>query len=437
MNKLLITTALALAATNAVAQDFAPTRSITAFTQIEDEYYGDPFTINDLQTLETTLPGSWDESVEADTMFAGSETYADAGQWSWVDPLGGDFEAEGLAAGGLYNQYNGEMRAESLMQADFIVETSGSVSLYYDLWFGNSFGGLTGQARPGQSLAEMRIEDSLGTTLFAVSSSLEGGSLSGSVNVPLGPGQYRFTARAEITDETFFETVVGSMTVANFYVEGSISGGTPAPPDPPTPDTTPPAVPSGLTAGSGNGFVGLNWADNSESDLDGYLVYRSLASGGPYSAITGSPIGSSAFTDNAVSNGTTYYYVVTAVDLTGNESAQSSQVSATPTAPPPVMHVASITTSIIGPKKKRQGVATVQIMNDGGAAVSGALVSGTFSGDFTGSFSGTTDGAGQVTLVSGKRNIRRPDFTFCVDNVTHGSQVYDAGQNVETCESYP
>lgn len=329
-NKMHIALALALFPAVAAAQEFSPSRSITAFTEIADEYYGKPFSVTDLDELDTTLPGYWDEDVEAEVTFAGSVTYADAGQWSWVDPLGSDFEAEGLAAGGLYNQYNGEMRSESLFQADFIVQTSGSVDLSFDMWFGNSFGGLTSHDRPGQSIAEMRIETSTGTVIYSESSTFEDGDLSDSVHVPLGPGQYRLVARAEIVDSTFYETVIGSMTVASFYVEGSINGATPI-------DTTPPAAPTGLAAVAGDGTVDLDWADNGEGDLAGYHVYRSLASGGPYSALTGSPLATSAFSDTSVSNGTTYHYVVTAVDTSGNESGDSGEASATPMAAGPTV----------------------------------------------------------------------------------------------------
>ena len=95
-------------------------------------------------------------------------------------------------------------------------------------------------------------------------------------------------------------------------------------------DTTPPAMPTGLVATAGDGTVDLDWADNGESDLDGYLVYRATSSGGPYAALTASPILDSVYTDTSVSNGTTYHYVVSAVDLSGNESATSAEVAATP-----------------------------------------------------------------------------------------------------------
>jgi fibronectin type 3 domain-containing protein len=95
-------------------------------------------------------------------------------------------------------------------------------------------------------------------------------------------------------------------------------------------DSTPPAAPSGVSATGGDTIVSLNWNDNNESDMNGYNAYRSTTSGGPYTKLNGSLLVSSAYTDNSVINGTTYYYVVTAVDTSLNESANSSQVSARP-----------------------------------------------------------------------------------------------------------
>jgi len=99
-------------------------------------------------------------------------------------------------------------------------------------------------------------------------------------------------------------------------------------------DTTPPAAPTGLAALAGDGEVALDWDDNGEVDLSGYRVWRSTTSGGPYSQVNGGTLLTSDWLDTGVTNGTTYFWVVTAVDAVGNESAASAQVSATPTAPP-------------------------------------------------------------------------------------------------------
>lgn len=87
----------------------------------------------------------------------------------------------------------------------------------------------------------------------------------------------------------------------------------------------PPATPTGLSATPGNNQVALTW--NVTSGATSYNVKRSTTSGSGYSTI-GSP-GGAAFTDTTAVNGTTYYYVVSAVNA-GGESGNSTQVSATP-----------------------------------------------------------------------------------------------------------
>jgi hypothetical protein len=96
------------------------------------------------------------------------------------------------------------------------------------------------------------------------------------------------------------------------------------------PDTTPPANPTGLTATAGDSQVSLNWNDNSEIDLAGYNVYRSTTQGGGYAKVNGSLLTSPNYADSNLTNGTPYYYVVTAVDLAGHESTSSSEASAIP-----------------------------------------------------------------------------------------------------------
>jgi exo-poly-alpha-galacturonosidase len=95
---------------------------------------------------------------------------------------------------------------------------------------------------------------------------------------------------------------------------------------------TPPAAPTGLSATAGNAKVLLDWNNNSEGDLAGYNIYRSTTSGSGYAKINTSLRTSSDYNDIGVTNGTTYYYVVTAVNTALSESGYSSQVSATPAA---------------------------------------------------------------------------------------------------------
>ncbi|MCA8972931.1 MAG: hypothetical protein KDC95_24315, partial [Planctomycetes bacterium] len=76
--------------------------------------------------------------------------------------------------------------------------------------------------------------------------------------------------------------------------------------------------------------VTLTWNDNLEPDLVGYNVYRSTTSTGPYAQLNVATVPTSMFDDMTVSNGVTYYYVVTAVNASAQESANSVEVSATP-----------------------------------------------------------------------------------------------------------
>jgi fibronectin type 3 domain-containing protein len=71
----------------------------------------------------------------------------------------------------------------------------------------------------------------------------------------------------------------------------------------------------------------LNWTDN-DSNIAGYNVYRSTQSGGGYSKINGTSVSTTTFTDSGVQSGTTYYYVVTAVNTGGTESGFSQEVQA-------------------------------------------------------------------------------------------------------------
>ncbi len=73
--------------------------------------------------------------------------------------------------------------------------------------------------------------------------------------------------------------------------------------------------------------VVLTW-NASTSTVAGYNVYRSAVSGSGYIKINSSLVAVLSYTDSTVQSGTTYFYVTTAVDSTGNESMYSNEVSA-------------------------------------------------------------------------------------------------------------
>src|SRR5271155_244182 len=97
----------------------------------------------------------------------------------------------------------------------------------------------------------------------------------------------------------------------------------------PVAPVNPPATPTGLQATGGNAQVSLSW--NASTGAASYDVKRATASGGPYNTAVASPTATN-YTDTTVTNGPTYYYVVSAVNTAG-QSANSAQASATPAAP--------------------------------------------------------------------------------------------------------
>jgi len=86
----------------------------------------------------------------------------------------------------------------------------------------------------------------------------------------------------------------------------------------------PPAPPTGLSATSGNNEVTLGWV--ASAGASSYHVKRATTSGGPYGTIA-SGITAASFTDTAATNGTRWFYVVSAVNTAG-QSANSTEASA-------------------------------------------------------------------------------------------------------------
>ncbi len=88
-----------------------------------------------------------------------------------------------------------------------------------------------------------------------------------------------------------------------------------------------PSAPTGLTVTT-PGQVRLDWVDNPEPDVAGYLVYRKTSSDSDYSLLA-QGLTESVYTDTDVTLNATYDYVITAEDYACNESDCSDPVSAT------------------------------------------------------------------------------------------------------------
>jgi cellulose 1,4-beta-cellobiosidase len=130
-----------------------------------------------------------------------------------------------------------------------------------------------------------------------------------------------------LTDGQTYYYVISAINQAG---EGAVSAHIAVVPTPPSP----PGAPGGLSAQVGGGdpqpFFGGGIAILSWSTVPNTVTYnvkRSRTSGGPYTALSSSIAPS--YTDLNISNGTTYYYVVSAVNSFG-ESTNSNEISATP-----------------------------------------------------------------------------------------------------------
>jgi fibronectin type 3 domain-containing protein len=127
----------------------------------------------------------------------------------------------------------------------------------------------------------------------------------------------RIVARLETMKATLLLTVLASVLFMSGCVPAkSTTGG-------PTPTPTPTPQPSAHS-------VDVMWDQSPSGNLQGYRVYRSQVSGGPYSPISGMlTTSTSQFADQTVVSGQKYFYVVTSVDVNGLESVASSEVSIT------------------------------------------------------------------------------------------------------------
>ena len=84
---------------------------------------------------------------------------------------------------------------------------------------------------------------------------------------------------------------------------------------------------SGMGVTATTHTVALSWAP-AVTGVTGFRTYVSMVSGGPYVEMGSVPSTTPAYTDSSVQSGQTYFYVVTAIDASNNDSLYSSEVAA-------------------------------------------------------------------------------------------------------------
>jgi len=173
--------------------------------------------------------------------------------------------------------------------------------------------GLSGTA--GNAQVSLTWNASSGATSYHVKRS----TTSGAETQIAAPTSTSYTDTG-LTNGTQYFYVVSAVNSGGESANSNESAATPSAP------ATPPPMPTGLQATSGNAQVSVSW--NASAGATSYNLKRSTVNGGPYSTAVASPTATN-YTDTTVTNGTTYYYVVSAVNSAG-ESANSAQASATP-----------------------------------------------------------------------------------------------------------
>lgn len=95
-------------------------------------------------------------------------------------------------------------------------------------------------------------------------------------------------------------------------------------------DSTPPATPTGVSSTSGFGSIWLEWNDNTEADFHHYEIYETASSGATPNSGTVATFSTTApaLTRTTLDNGATRYYFVRAVDISGNKSGWTAEVTA-------------------------------------------------------------------------------------------------------------
>lgn len=129
---------------------------------------------------------------------------------------------------------------------------------------------------------------------------------------------------SSVNNGTTYYYVVSALDATGEGIDSAQATATPAA------AVAPPAPPTNVAGTSGDSQATLTWT--ASAGATSYNVKRAAVSGGPYTQIAAPT--STTYNDTALTNGTAYYYVVSAINSLG-ESANSAEVSVIPSPPPP------------------------------------------------------------------------------------------------------
>lgn len=182
----------------------------------------------------------------------------------------------------------------------------------------SNYGTWVDVAAPGSSIYSTYLNNGYATLSGTSMATPHVAGMAGLLYSHLGSSTSAATIRARIEntcDPVGSFVVKGRVNVYRALTNGS--GG------------TAPGAPT-LAGTAGNAQATLSW--NAVSGATSYTLKRSNTSGGPYTNIA-SGLTTTNYVNTGLTNGTTYYYVVSAANSVGS-SPNSNQVTIVPTAPP-------------------------------------------------------------------------------------------------------
>jgi hypothetical protein len=240
--------------------------------------------------------------------------------------------APGVTAAGIYGAYDvGAISGVGL-------NVQGAASITVDeIRVGDTYGDVVGfvSTPPGvpTGLGATPGPNSVTLTWTAATGSPNSYNINRSTNSGSG---YATVGTTTAPTVTFTDSVLGGQTY--YYVVTAVNGGGESGLSleaSASPSLAAPAAPAGLSATPGNAQVALSWT--ASGFATGYSVKRATASAGPYTPIGSTTAPTVTYTDSSgLSNGTTYYYVVSATGA-GGDSPDTSPVSAAPVGPRPLV----------------------------------------------------------------------------------------------------